>query len=180
MLSEETDSNRRHIVPLFKIEVTPSISLTKLSNIFQKIGKWKFVSSWMVVGQFAWIIIESDLRLTIRINRITYARSRLMSVLSFQWNGSQFHSFLRRLLLKNPSKHFCRWFWSPLTLSKNYISSFLFFLKQLENFCRSAKIRTWDTRTKIWCVTITPQTLEIFVIDFTTTNIKFSQRSRCP
>ena len=134
MLSEETDSNRRHIVPLFKIEVSPSISLTKLSNIFQKIGKWKFVSSWMVVGQFAWIIIESDLRLTIRIDRITYARSRLMSVLSFQWNGSQFHSFLRRLLLKNPSKHFCRCFWSPLTLSKNYISSFLFFLKQLEIF----------------------------------------------
>ena len=100
MLSEETDSNRRHIVPLFKIEVTPSISLTKLSNIFQKIGKWKFVSSWMVVGQFAWIIIESDLRLTIRIDRITYARSRLMSVLSFQWNGSQFRPFLRRLLLK--------------------------------------------------------------------------------
>ena len=126
MLPEETDSNRRHIVPIFKIEVTPfTISLTKLSNIFQK-NRQTEIRFFLNGCRTDWMYEKFFLLFTARI--------RLKSVLSFQWNESQFRPFLRRLLLKNTSKHFCRWFWSPLTLSKNYISSFLFFLKQLEIF----------------------------------------------
>lgn len=36
MLSEETDSNRRHIVPLFKIEVTPSNILDQTFKYLSK------------------------------------------------------------------------------------------------------------------------------------------------